>query len=77
MMSFVRTTLNIDEDVLQAARVLAAARRQHLGRVMSDLARRGLTARADGISPEDAFPVFSVDADAPMITPDMVSGTLE
>jgi len=37
-----RTTLDIDDDVLQAARELARNRRQTTGRVISDLARRAL-----------------------------------
>ena len=37
-----RTTLDIDEDVLQAAKELAAARRSTAGRVLSDLARSAL-----------------------------------
>lgn len=37
-----RTTLDIDEDVLQAAKELAAARRLTAGRVISDLARAAL-----------------------------------
>ncbi|MBO0824115.1 MAG: antitoxin [Actinobacteria bacterium] len=72
-----RTTLSIDEDILQAAKSLAAAERQSLGRVISDLARRGLAPRADRIGSEDGFPVFRVDADAPAITPDMVSAALD
>jgi hypothetical protein len=39
----VRTTLDIDEDVLQAAKELAAAENKTAGRVLSDLARKGLT----------------------------------
>jgi len=39
----VRTTLNIDDDVVTAARELAEAERRSLGSVLSDLARRGLT----------------------------------
>jgi hypothetical protein len=38
-----RTTLDIDEDVLAAARELAAAGRSTAGKVLSDLARKGLT----------------------------------
>ena len=38
-----RTTLNIDDDVLEATRVLATASRNSLGRVLSDLARRGFS----------------------------------
>lgn len=38
-----RTTLDIDEDVLEAAKELAAARRSTAGKVLSDLARKSLT----------------------------------
>ena len=37
-----RTTLDIDDDVLQAAKELAAKRNTSAGRVLSELARRGL-----------------------------------
>jgi hypothetical protein len=37
-----RTTLDLDLDVLQAAKELAAARRTTTGKVLSELARRGL-----------------------------------
>ncbi|MBV9207716.1 MAG: antitoxin [Actinobacteria bacterium] len=72
-----RTTLSIDEDVLRAARALAAAQRRSLGRVISDLARRGLAPRADRIGSEDGFPVFRADSDAPPITSDMVGAALD
>ena len=39
----VRTTLDIDEDVLQAAKELAASRGSTAGRVLSELARMGLS----------------------------------
>ena len=39
-----RTTLDIDEDVLAAARDLAKLEDKTMGEVISDLARRGLTA---------------------------------
>jgi hypothetical protein len=39
----VRTTLDLDEDVLQAAKELAAARGTTAGRVISELARKALT----------------------------------
>ena len=44
-----RTTLDIDEDVLLAAKDLAALRRSTAGRVLSELARQAL-------SPSDAEP---------------------
>jgi hypothetical protein len=40
--AFVRTTLDIDEDVLQAAKEIAAGKRTTAGKVLSDLARRAL-----------------------------------
>ena len=39
----VRTTLDLDEDVLQAAKELAATRGTTAGRVISELARKALT----------------------------------
>jgi hypothetical protein len=39
-----RTTLDIDDDVLQAARELAKRRRGTVGKLLSELARKGLTA---------------------------------
>jgi hypothetical protein len=40
-----RTTLDIDDDVLQAAKELASSRATTAGRVLSDLARKALQAR--------------------------------
>jgi hypothetical protein len=37
-----RTTLDIDDDVLQAAKELASNRRTSAGKVLSDLARKAL-----------------------------------
>lgn len=41
----VRTTVDIEDDVLQAAREIAASRGQTIGQVLSDLARRSLQSR--------------------------------
>ena len=38
-----RTTLDIDEDVLLAAKAMARERRQSTGKVLSDLARQGFS----------------------------------
>lgn len=38
-----RTTLDLDEDVLQAAKEIAAARGTTAGKVVSELARKALT----------------------------------
>jgi hypothetical protein len=71
----VRTTLDIDDDVVVAARELAASGRRSLGSVISELARRGLTpARVEA---EDDLPVIRVPAGAAPITPQMVSRALD
>ena len=38
-----RTTLDIDDDVLQAAKEMARREHKTAGRILSELARRGLT----------------------------------
>jgi hypothetical protein len=64
-----RTTLNLDPDIAQAARALARARAQSLGRVLSDLARRGLESEAaKGPHPASGFPVFRVSPGARPLT---------
>jgi hypothetical protein len=66
-----RTTLNLEPDVLAAARKLASARAVSLGKAVSDLIRRGLDTGASAGSPKGAgraFPVFEVARGAPPLT---------
>jgi hypothetical protein len=42
MLTGMRTTLDVDADVLQAAKEIAANRRTTAGKVLSDLARKAL-----------------------------------
>lgn len=63
-----RTTLSIDDDALEAARKLAAARNQPLGRVVSELLRRGLAARSAYTGARDEFPTFRVAEGSPPIS---------
>jgi hypothetical protein len=70
-----RTTLDLDKDILEAARELAAAQHRSLGWMISELARRGLTpARIDA---EGDLPVIRVPAGTPPITPEMVRRALD
>ena len=46
-----RTTLDIDDDVLQAAKELGQRERKTAGKVLSDLARKALTAPSDFSGP--------------------------
>jgi hypothetical protein len=41
----VRTTLDLDDDVLAAARSIAAVRKQTMGKVVSDLLRQSLATK--------------------------------
>lgn len=66
-----RTTLSLDPEILSAARRIAAARSQSIGEVISELARRGLEARAK-IGSRHGFPVFQVPKGARPLTPEDV-----
>jgi len=70
-----RTTLELDDDVVAAARELAAIERRSLGSVVSDLARRGLTPAKVDVSGE--LPVIRVPANTSPITPEMVRRALD
>jgi len=71
----VRTTLNIDDDVVTAARELAEAERRSLGSVLSDLARRGLTPAK--VDVESDIPTIRVPDGTAPITPEMVRRALD
>ncbi len=69
-----RMTLNIDDDLLAAAKSLARARPQSAGRVLSDLARSGLEAAACAAHKrEGGFPVFDAEPGAHPISSDDVN----
>lgn len=70
-----RTTLDLDEDVVAAARELAAEQRRSLGSVVSELARRGLTPAR--VETEDGLPVIRVPPGSPPITAEMVRRALD
>lgn len=72
-----RTTLDIDDDVLSAARDIAQADGKSMGQVISDLARRALTAAPPGFAePQagfavDEWPVFARHGGGP-VTSDLI-----
>jgi len=56
-----RTTLDIDDSILAAAREIAAANRASAGSVISELARKGLSLSYGKTRDRSSgFPVFSV-----------------
>ena len=68
--------MDLDEDVLAAAKALAAAERRSLGKVVSDLIRRGLAPRPV-MQDDELFPVVRVGAGATPITADKVRDALD
>lgn len=72
MMSLMRTTLTLDDDVLRAARALAAARDSSLGAAVSELARRGLKPSA-ATDYRGEFPVFEVREESAVFGPEEVA----
>ena len=53
-----RTTLDIDEDLLQAVKELAMARKSTAGKVLSELARRGLQPPDDQPEERNGVPLL-------------------
>lgn len=62
-----RTTLNIDDDVMAEVRALAEREDISLGKALSELARRGIKSRPNIEDGKD-WPVIAVPLDAGPIT---------
>ncbi len=71
-----RTTVNLDAEVLRAVRSLARERGENLGTVISDLIRDALRPPAR-VMYEEGIPVFQVREGSPPITSEMVESALE
>ena len=67
-----RTTITIDDDLLEAAKAIAIQRKVTIGKVVSDLLRKGLRTETHINPDKDGFPVFAVSKDARLITLDTV-----
>jgi hypothetical protein len=70
-----RTTIDIDLDVLNATSAIAEAESRSLGFVISRLARLGMAPNA--IHEASGLPGFSVPEDPPLITAAMVTAALD
>lgn len=66
-----RTTLTLDDDVLATAKALARQRGEPLGKVISNLARRGL---APDLSKRErnGIQLFPIRENAGLVTPEIV-----
>lgn len=67
-----RTTLNIDDEILEVARSLAGERNVSVGATLSELARRGLQQRTASLRKRNGFPLFAVSPDSTPLTLDRV-----
>jgi hypothetical protein len=69
----VRTTLDIDEDVLESAKELAARRKTTAGRVLSELARSALAPRGRSPRKRNGVPILPEQRRARLVTPEIVN----
>jgi hypothetical protein len=73
-----RTTVTIDDDIYESALHLSRASGERLGKVLSKLARRGLS-EAVPVSKKASkrFPMFDVPANAPIIPASRVQRVID
>jgi hypothetical protein len=68
-----RTTLDIDDDVMQAAREIARVRNQAIGTAISELARRGLEPESSPkVEMRNGIPVWVHEPGAMVVTSKLV-----
>jgi hypothetical protein len=67
-----RTTVDLEEDVLLAAKEIARQRGDTVGQVLSDLARQALTQRST-VSKKHGLPQFPVQPNAGVVTPELIN----
>jgi len=67
-----RTTLNIDADVLRAVKELARLRAQTAGHVLSELARESLQRDRPAAGVRNGIPLLDEGAESGIVTPDAV-----
>jgi len=74
-----RTTIALDDDIYQAAQHLARVSGEGLGKVVSQLARRGLerTNESDRKGSRQRFPTFEVPAGASIIPASRIERALD
>ncbi len=68
--------MQIDDDVLEAAKSIARAQDRTVGEIVSELARQGLTPRVSRAK-RNGFPVFEVPSETAPITMEMVKQASE
>ncbi|MEM1084570.1 MAG: CopG family transcriptional regulator [Verrucomicrobiota bacterium] len=72
-----RTTLNLDDDVLETAKALAAKERKPLGEVVSNLIRRAVEPPKMVPATRNGIPLFPVSGSSRAVTPEVVKELLD
>lgn len=67
-----RTTLDLDEDILMAAKEIARQRGVSIGKVLSELARQAMVRGAPGTT-KNGVPLFPVQPDTGVVTLELVN----
>ncbi|NJM37146.1 MAG: CopG family transcriptional regulator [Akkermansiaceae bacterium] len=75
--SAMRTTLNLDDDVLESAKMLAARERKPLGMVISGLLRRAVEPMAEAQMERNGIPLFPVSLEARAVTAEKIKEILD
>jgi hypothetical protein len=72
----VRTTLNIDDDILAIARAHAEREQRSIGAVLSDMARRSLAAGKERVGAL-GLPLLPARPEARVVTPEHVRALMD
>jgi hypothetical protein len=72
-----RTTLNLDDDVLELARTVAIQQKRSLGEVVSGLIRRAVEPPKEPQAIRNGMPLFPVARVARRVTPEVVEQLLQ
>jgi hypothetical protein len=72
-----RTTIDLDEELLRTAKSIAEARRETLSRVISDLAWKGLEPEGGRRKTRNGFPLLAARPGARPVTAEHVAELLE
>jgi hypothetical protein len=71
--SKMRTTLKIDDDVLEAAKGLAARQNKTVGEVISALSRQALGPKSASAKVRNGVPLLPVHAGSVPVTPELLN----
>jgi hypothetical protein len=77
MLNIMRTTLNLDDDILATAKALAAQQGRSLGEVVSVLVRRAVEPAVEAPVERNGIPLFPVARAAGLVTPEIVDELLD